>query len=273
VAIKNRPKFVAQTVTIIVSIALAVFLITAFIPLVNGGLKINESTSDVTWEVNGLELNTEGGFEITSNLPYDLSNVGIRLLVDADDMNLVMIDETTTIKSNSTAYISLSGSTSLIDVILMVSYYNNDSNDKGIVMPINTDLQGYYLYSMVGVQANVGIEMDLSDEGELDYDFSDPNILFVNTTGVENGSMISDLDQFTATVDGTGISMELVKYGNDFLFSIATSSSEGIVSELKECAEDNHGTITIISTGTDYVLDQDETSTLIGLLESMYGGA
>jgi len=273
VAIKNRPKFAAQAVTTIVSIALVVFLITAFIPLVNGGLKINESSSDVTWDVDGLELNTDGGFEITSNLPYDLSGVGIRLLVDADDMDLIMIDETTTIPSDSTVYMSLSGSTSLIDVMLMVSYYNNGSNEKGIVMPIEMDLQGYYLYSLVGVQAHVGMEMDLSDEGELDYHFSDPKILVVNTEGVESGSMISNLDPFTAAVDGTGISMELVKYGNDFVFGIETSSSEGIISELKECAEDNHGTITITSAGIHYILDEDETSILIGLLESMYGGA
>ncbi len=272
-AIKNRPKFAAQVATTIVSIALAVFLITAFMPLANGGLKINENASDVTWEIDGMELNTEGGFEITSDLPYDMNDVGIRLLVDADDMDLVMIDETTTISKNSTVYMSLSGSTSLIDVMLMVAYYNNGSSEKGIVMPMNMDLQGYYLYSLVGVQAHVGMEMDLSDEGKLNYDFSDPDMLLVDTTGVENGSMISDLDPFTAAVDGTGITMELVKYGNDLLFSIETSSSEGIISELKECAEDNHGTITITSAGTAYVLDEDETSILIGLLESMYGGA
>jgi hypothetical protein len=272
VVIKNRPKFAARVVTTIISIALAVFLITAFIPLLNGGLKVNESSSDMTWDVEGLELNTEGGFEITSNLPYDLNNVGIRLLVDADNMDLTMIDEKTVIPSDSTIYISLSGSTSLIDVMLMVSYYNNGSSEKGIVMPINMDLQGYYLYSLVGVQAHVGLEMDLSDDGELDYDFSNPNLLLVNTMDVENGSKISNLDPFTATVDGTGISMKLVKYGNDFVFDIETASSEGIISELKECAEDSHGTITITSAGTDYVLDVDETSILIGLLESMYGG-
>jgi hypothetical protein len=270
----NRPKVAAQILVSAVSILFAIFLITAFLPIVEGGIEIKEDSSDITWEVSGLNLITEGGFEISSKMPYDLNDVGIEISLDADDVKTIIVqNENNTITSNSTKYISMSGETSLIDAILMVAYYNNGSDTNGIMMPLSLDVQGYYLYSMVGVQVDLDMDMTLSSAGTLVYDDTNPNILVIQTYGVESGSLLADIGAFDATVNDTAIEMSLTKNGNNMTFTMETSDPAGIISELKECAEENEGTITITSSGIGYVLDPEQTSNMIQLLESMYGGA
>ncbi|MDY0224544.1 MAG: hypothetical protein RBR05_04010 [Candidatus Methanomethylophilaceae archaeon] len=269
----NRPKIIAQISIATISILFAVFLITALLPITDGGIDIkNNSLSDITWEVSGLNLVTSGEIGITSKMPYDITDVGIGISLADDNVKTIIVwDENNTISSNSTKELSLSGKTSIIDAILMIAYYNNDSDIDGISMPIFLEVQGYYLYSMIGIQANLNIDVNLSENGTLSYDSTDPNILMIQTQGVEDGDLISNLNNFYATVNNTDIQMSLTTSGNNISFEIATSNSEGLISELKESAAENEGTITITSYGEEYPLDTSETTSMIKLLDLIYG--
>ncbi|MCK9322781.1 MAG: hypothetical protein M0P07_02320 [Candidatus Methanomethylophilaceae archaeon] len=248
-------------------------MITALLPITDGGIDIkNNSLSDITWEVSGLNLVTSGEIGITSKMPYDITDVGIGISLADDNVKTIIVwDENNTISSNSTKELSLSGKTSIIDAILMIAYYNNDSDIDGISMPIFLEVQGYYLYSMIGIQANLNIDVNLSENGTLSYDSTDPNILMIQTQGVEDGDLISNLNNFYATVNNTDIQMSLTTSGNNISFEIATSNSEGLISELKESAAENEGTITITSYGEEYPLDTSETTSMIKLLDLIYG--
>ncbi len=271
----NRPKIIAQISIATISILLAVFLITALLPITDGGIDIkNNSSSDITWEISGLNLVTTGEIEITSKMPYDLTDVGIGISLADDNVKTIIVwDKNNTISTNSTKELSLSGKTSVIDAILMIAYYNNDSDIDGIAMPIFLEIQGYYLYSMIGIQANLNIDVNLSKNGTLSYNATDPNTLTIQIQGVEDGDLISNLNNFYATVNNTDIEMSLTTNGNNISFEIATSNSEGLISELKESATENEGTITITSYGEEYPLDTNETTSMIKLLELIYGDA
>ncbi len=270
-SISNKPKLVARILTATVSIVFAVFIIMAFVPAFNGGLDV-EKDSDFNIDINGLYLITDGNIKVTSQMPYDIDDVEINLYMNADNLTMTIIDDDVTITSGSSEYISLSGETSLLNAMLMVACYNNGSSEAGIELPLGLYLQAYYLYSMMGMQVQIDMGLDLSEEGTMSYDAVDPGLLVISTSGVESQSMISDVSPFNATVKDTQISVDLTKNGNDLTLEISTTDSDGVISELKHCAEESGGTVTVILSGTEYLLDEDQTSDMIEMLEYMYGG-
>lgn len=230
----------------IVSLALTVMLVMSVVPLVTGGIEV-ENTEELAVVQESSNLAISGEFTVKSSLPRDIT--GLTFCIDAisaDDETLkgVRIVEMPdrTIKSNSSTVIKIDESVNIAEVIVFLLADNNNG-EPGMYLPLRITVCADY-GAIAGLDLELNMVVKLSDSGVLESDVDrNPDGEICSATAKfygKEGDMIVDLvpeDTIEAELYVEGIAEKIIinieKTGNDLSVNISTTDESGLI-ELAE---------------------------------------
>ena len=255
----------------IVSLALTVMLVMSVVPLVTGGIEV-ENTEELAVVQESSNLAISGEFTVKSSLPRDIT--GLTFCIDAisaDDETLkgVRIVEMPdrTIKSNSSTVIKIDESVNIAEVIVFLLADNNNG-EPGMYLPLRITVCADY-GAIAGLDLELNMVVKLSDSGVLESDVdrnSDGEVCSATAKFYgKGGDMIVDLvpeDTIEAELYVEGLAekiiIEIDKTGNDLSVNISTTDGSGLI-ELAErmIAEDK--VVMIGSAAFDFSMSLPDT--------------
>ena len=255
----------------IVSLALTVMLVMSVVPLVTGGIEV-ENTEELAVVQESSNLAISGEFTVKSSLPRDIT--GLTFCIDAisaDDETLkgVRIVEMPdrTIKSNSSTVIKIDESVNIAEVIVFLLADNNNG-EPGMYLPLRITVCADY-GAIAGLDLELNMIVKLSDSGVLESDAdrnSDGEVYSATAKFYGNdGDMIVDLvpeDTIEAELYVEGLAEKIIinieKTGNDLFVNISTTDGSGLI-ELAEkmIAEDK--VVMIGSAAFDFSMSLPDT--------------
>ncbi|MBR1973684.1 MAG: hypothetical protein IKA33_03315 [Candidatus Methanomethylophilaceae archaeon] len=255
----------------IVSLALTVMLVMSVVPLVTGGIEV-ENTEELAVVQESSNLAISGEFTVKSSLPRDIT--GLTFCIDAisaDDETLkgVRIVEMPdrTIKSNSSTVIKIDESVNIAEVIVFLLADNNNG-EPGMYLPLRITVCADY-GAIAGLDLELNMVVKLSDSGVLESDVdrnSDGEVCSATAKFYgKEGDMIVDLvpeDTIEAELYVEGLAekiiIEIDKTGNDLSVNISTTDGSGLI-ELAErmIAEDK--VVMIGSAAFDFSMSLPDT--------------
>lgn len=255
----------------IVSLALTVMLVMSVVPLVTGGIEV-ENTEELAVVQESSNLAISGEFTVKSSLPRDIT--GLTFCIDAisaDDETLkgVRIVEMPdrTIKSNSSTVIKIDESVNIAEVIVFLLADNNNG-EPGMYLPLRITVCADY-GAIAGLDLELNMVVKLSDSGVLESDVdrnSDGEVCSATAKFYgKEGDMIVDLvpeDTIEAELYVEGIAEKIIinieKTGNDLSVNISTTDESGLI-ELAErmIAEDK--VVMIGSAAFDFSMSLPDT--------------
>ncbi len=270
----NIPETSTKIVISAISIIMIVILLLAIIPFSQGGLTSNLEDISFNVEVKDGEFQVVGSEPITikSTMPYDLTDVGLSVyMVGTDGQKVVMFsEENKTIRQGETLTIDVKCGTSLMDVSLILADSPNVKNGK-IQLPIEINIQGYYMFGIAGVKVNLTQLIPISENGS-------------KTTEIKSNSIectITNLNPaYTSSLPSKGLfyigESKIVKDQVKFTFSIDSgtltykieSATDTVLLDSVKKAINENGELKITD-GTTVVktLNAEETKEFVSLLE------
>ena len=247
-------KTIGTLISVSAILVFSVFLISAFLPAITGGIEIKD-IGEPSMQSNGMAFKVEWSPEISSSLPYNMTLDASVCIGDDSAVTLASMKETF---STGTTKLNIKGEMSAVMLMLLVTGKDSES---GIFVPLELKFQGSYPYSLFKIGLEAKTLVKITNAGSISTQWQKDHVT-VDLTGI--GGDLSGLTSFSGTI-GTDITVKLTGAYNKA--SLEVKSSSGDLAESLTNALDSDGNLTINLSGGPIVLNSDEASELIEMVK------
>ena len=232
-----------------VSIALVAMLVISALPIVMGGVDV-QNEEPINLQVDGTYLHITGKYVVESSIEQDISDLVIEAYLVSKDktqtMNLITVGPKTITKGQSVDIV-LKEDIPMAELAVFFITDNMDNEEAGIKLPINIHVKGTYSNDLAGLDMNLVYEYEVSKTGQIKVDTSkahktaggELSVAALTVTDVDSQlkALIPDEAKFSISI-GSGeskkdLNLSIDKAGDDLALLVETGEiDEESISEV-----------------------------------------
>ncbi|NLL94172.1 MAG: hypothetical protein GX224_00160 [Thermoplasmatales archaeon] len=256
------------------SVALGLVVLTSVLPLLSGGLAIDETEagSGLQMEIEGVNMVIRGDYTVRSSLPYDINDAYLRItLGKPGGARMTVYDgEAFDVPKGGSAKVVINEEI-FLPTVMMVAVANHDSGK--LTIPATVSVGGVYLDRLTGLGVEVDMLIDVSNESGVAIEAG----MVPTADGKDYQSFDIDVTVDVEELGGITIPMEdgvpieakfgdttitLVKNGNSISLD-GVSAGTGIIGDILGSEE-------IVVTGHDPITVTEEQKAELAEILSAY---
>ena len=260
-----------------VTIALVAMLVVSAAPLVMGGVNI-EKKQEISIENTGATLRITGEYDIVSEMDSEINGLLVEAYLqsrDGGERKMLVSVGPVDVTKDKPCKLVLDETLQIADLALFFVVDNMNSGKTGLELPVTLHIKGTYNGNLAAIDLKTVVNYPISDTGSISIDpsktekASDDHVskAEIKVSGVDMASAIGDIipddgAEFTVTIGGKELNLDVSKAGDDIALDIATGdlnadSIKAVVDEiLKAVGDKSDDEISFTFTaGTDTPVD------------------